>query len=308
VSDRVGGRVEFARVPEGPWIVERWWLRMPVVSLERVTPPMGGVGEMRPRLLRIRETGGEVTSLRAADGSPLALGGTAGGASDTPVRGTTLTGLVWDSVAGRPLAGATVRLQGTAHESTAGADGRFRFASVPEGRYHLAFDAPGLDTLGWRSAPVTVALEAGAAVEVPLAVPALATLLAEHCGQPILERGTAVLTGTLRGEDGGAAPEGAEVVLSWETGAVAERQAIPGGRARAGRRGDALAAAVAVELGRTEVRLTLGTESSFVLCGLPAEEGMELRAEAPGGLVAGPVPVRIPEGALRYRGLVLRRR
>jgi hypothetical protein len=64
---RFGGRVEFERMPQGSWIVSRWWIRMPVVG----RPPRPGAllpGESRsstaPVLIAMQEEGGEVLSAR----------------------------------------------------------------------------------------------------------------------------------------------------------------------------------------------------------------------------------------------------
>jgi len=53
------GRVEFDRLPSGPWFVSAWWIRMPVVSQ---APPDISSMQLRPRevLLGYDEDGGEV--------------------------------------------------------------------------------------------------------------------------------------------------------------------------------------------------------------------------------------------------------
>jgi hypothetical protein len=56
VSDeRVGGRVEFQRLPSGPWIVSRWWVRMPLEARFGV-------------VVLFREEGAVVREVRDADG------------------------------------------------------------------------------------------------------------------------------------------------------------------------------------------------------------------------------------------------
>lgn len=59
--ERLGGRVEFERLPTGAWIVRRWWIRTPVVALEAATRSQGG-GHVE-RVVGFREIGGEVTDV-----------------------------------------------------------------------------------------------------------------------------------------------------------------------------------------------------------------------------------------------------
>jgi outer membrane receptor protein involved in Fe transport len=75
------------------------------------------------------------------------------GASAAWAQGTgSVTGRVFDAESGEPVAGATVVLQGAApadgsaafqQVATSGADGAFRFGSVPEGSYTLSFTKSG---------------------------------------------------------------------------------------------------------------------------------------------------------------------
>lgn len=62
-TERLGGRVEFERLPTGAWIVRRWWIRTPVVALEqaRRMPPT-----RVERVVGFREIGGEVTEVLPA--------------------------------------------------------------------------------------------------------------------------------------------------------------------------------------------------------------------------------------------------
>lgn len=56
-EDLTGGRIEFARIPEGGWIVQRWWIRTTQVARGAGG---GGQGEHRPFLAGYVEAGGEV--------------------------------------------------------------------------------------------------------------------------------------------------------------------------------------------------------------------------------------------------------
>jgi len=56
--EQAGGRLDFQLIPNGAWIVRRWWIRMPTVT--RVFP--------HTRLDGFKETGAEVVSLTPAEG------------------------------------------------------------------------------------------------------------------------------------------------------------------------------------------------------------------------------------------------
>ena len=139
-SDKLGGRVEFGRSPGGGWIVQRWWVRVPAMSVDqsvRATGMTSGLAvERRARLTGIREQGGEVSAVFAADGRPL---------ERAPVR-LALTGRVADHT-GAPLAGAHVFISGTSHEAVADSAGEFVIAGLPAGEYTVSFAHPRLEAL-----------------------------------------------------------------------------------------------------------------------------------------------------------------
>jgi Carboxypeptidase regulatory-like domain len=117
---RVGGRVEFKRMPQGGWIVSAWWIRTPSMSVQWDR-------EYRTRdfLSGFRESGGAVVEARW-QGESVLRGTTLG----------TLTGTV-QSGEGEPLSSVRVDLTGTARTVSTGADGRFSFPDLPEGFYQL---------------------------------------------------------------------------------------------------------------------------------------------------------------------------
>lgn len=58
-TDRLGGRVEFARLPTGAWIIRGWMIRVPVIEWVSGTGPRPG----RYRLTGINEGGGQVLAV-----------------------------------------------------------------------------------------------------------------------------------------------------------------------------------------------------------------------------------------------------
>jgi hypothetical protein len=152
-AEHFGGRVEFARLENGAWIVERWWIRMPQVQnyAPSVVRVAGRV--IRPEDLRIlrgrdlanaaellgvtvREAGGDVVLVHDVKRAGAAGTGTA-----------SLEGVVVDSGGGSPLAGATVYVAGTHHVTRTDRAGRFRLQGLPAGAQRVSFFHPRTDSL-----------------------------------------------------------------------------------------------------------------------------------------------------------------
>jgi hypothetical protein len=165
-TDKLGGRVEFRRLPTGAWIVERWALRMPQVSLvDQRGLTVGGMPAERrheQRLAGIREVGGEVTGTFTRDGARV-----------KEVPRMTVAGVVFDSASATPLSGAMVFLSGTQFSATTDDEGRFVLEGVPEGEYLAAFSHPVLESAEAPPAPRSVTVRRGEATTVALTVPPL---------------------------------------------------------------------------------------------------------------------------------------
>ncbi|MBA3559972.1 MAG: carboxypeptidase regulatory-like domain-containing protein [Gemmatimonadaceae bacterium] len=66
-NNKVGGHLEFARMPTGAWIIRRWWLRMPLF-VTTVRPEHTGLPRVSTiRLAAIQEEGGEIITGTSAD-------------------------------------------------------------------------------------------------------------------------------------------------------------------------------------------------------------------------------------------------
>jgi hypothetical protein len=243
-TDKLGGRVEFARLPGGGWIARRWSIRMPEVGV-RPSHDWSGRQRAQQELISLREEGGEVLWILTPEGEPIATAELA-----------VLAGTVHDSTRAAPLAGAVVVLEGTEHSTATTGAGHFRLTGLPEGRYSVTFSHPRLDSLGAPSLPaVGVVLRRGEETAVQLAVPPLARILAAACPEPpgrAEERGRmpgdeiGILTGTVRDAMSGAPLPGAAVTATWsrwrveddrERYAVTVRQADAGFQATTDERG-----------------------------------------------------------------------
>lgn len=180
-SSHAGGRVEFQRLANGSWIVNRWRIRMPVVA-ERQDAAWRSGGQRVREVIALNEIGAEVQTVTDLSGTVLA-----------EAEGGSLYGLVWDSVIGEPLADATVALDDRGHSTTTGVDGTYRFTGLPSGVYEVRFTHPNLDVLGAEPAPRRVALESGGATRLELAIPAGEQIASVVCAEG--EEGQALVYG-----------------------------------------------------------------------------------------------------------------
>lgn len=165
-TGKLGGRVDYRRLPTGAWLVQRWNIRMPIVREVRSTPSatFAGASPTMMEIIALQETGGEVMTASTADGRQLFDAGSG-----------TLAGTVYDSLGRTPLPGARVRLEGTSFWTTTDTAGRFTIAGLPDATYTIRVSHPRLDSarLTLESAPIGVRRGeiATAAVAVPPLTP-----------------------------------------------------------------------------------------------------------------------------------------
>jgi hypothetical protein len=167
-SGPFGGRVEFRRLDNGAWIVERWSLRMPQFPVDISLPPTTvndrRIESARDSLimlqrfgLQIREVGGEIRYI--ADPGPAAEGLAA------------VEGVVFDSTRAAPLAGASVFLNRGGPVARTGIDGTFRMIGLPAGHHEIAFVHPYADSLGLVVRPRPIVLTNGEFARAELFIP-----------------------------------------------------------------------------------------------------------------------------------------
>ena len=301
----VGGRVEFASLPNGAVVVRRWRIRMPVLALERMVFP-GRINESY-RLDRLREEGGEVVRVRSSGGEIIELAERA-----------TLVGSVTDSTSGAPLGGALVELIGTPYSGKTDTAGRFRIDALPPGRYTATFSHPRLDSLPLAVAPEReVELRVGQTMRVAFAVPPLHRLAQAAC--PTLTSGQVsdgTTSGAVVGEEmgiahgtvwdsTGAAVAGAEVQMRWSRWSVNTHQRGGVGsspRAARGHRASRGSVTATEEASWTADAVT-DQSGRYVVCGVPV--GVPIRAQVRfGESASGEVTFEL-EDAVRVQDLVL---
>lgn len=117
---------------------------------------------------------------------------------------TTVSGVVHDSIARRPLSGALVQLVADDSAAIFGQTvvsdslGHFQFPDVPRGHYLLGFFHPMLDSLGLEPMLRAVAVTGEPTVRADLAIPSAAKLRTAICGPPSNPNSGAVVVGVVR--------------------------------------------------------------------------------------------------------------
>lgn len=264
------GRVEFDQLPGGPWVVRRWWIRMP--RMERDVSLMVG-GRSGLRVAGILEVGGTATQISVAR-APGRSGPTG-----------SIAGVVWDSTRGRPLRGAEVTFSGGGNTTVTDSAGRFVLEGPAEGVVELTFHHPRLDSLPMAPTPRAVHLGGEDATDVVLAVPSFPSMLALACGDRERPDGTAVLMGHVVHADTGEPLAGVQVTVEWS-----EYDVIASSQVRRYTRG-----------------LRMGTDARgrWVACGIPP--GVRASARASAGRVEGPSrSTTVPRDGLVVLELTLR--
>ena len=163
-SNRGGGDLTFAELPNGTWIVKDWRIRMPKLAQELDRRS----GFRRWLITGYHDTGGIVQQATTNTGT-IVMDAVRGG----------ITGVVVDS-AGRPVAGAPVRIQGTEAADTTAIDGTFSFTDVGDGVWSVAAAVPELDGLGYVTELEVEVHESGMS-PVRVELPSLADVVRERC-------------------------------------------------------------------------------------------------------------------------------
>lgn len=268
-----GGQLDFVRLGDGSWVVNRWAIRMP--QLEQIVLT-GGRTEIHVAAVQV--SGGALTLARRG--------------ADTLWAGErfTVSGSVTDSASGIGVAGARVLLAGTRLTTTTGGRGRFSLDSVLPGVYDVELHTAALDSLGV-SRRVSVSIVNGDS-PLALSVPAAQQVEAALCGGAREADDSGIVIGrarvrplsdTTRPATRGAEPAGATmmnlaIVAEWRENATPARGT------------DSASARVH----RLQTRGT--ADGSFRLCHLPLDATVAVRASTDSAETAEPVEVRFARG------------
>lgn len=201
--------------------------------------------------------------------------------------GATVSGVVRDSIAHTPLAGAWVQLAAADNPDryvrTVVADslGRFTIDSVPAGRYALGFFHPMLDSLGVEPTFRELRVTNGRSVRADLAIPSAARLRAVVCGAETAAG--AVVIGIVREAKGRTPAAGVTVIGEW-----LEYTFTPG------------------TIGRSRPRrvVTTAINGWFAMCNVPSGGTMFLSASQ-GADTTDLIEVPVPSSGFQRRDLYL---
>ena len=200
-----------------------------------------------------------------------------------------IRGVVFDSIAGRPIAGAVVQVASSNPSrvpwtATTDSVGAYRIEGLPAGRYTVGFYHDALMALGLESSMRGVQLASDSVVTADLALPSIGAVVALRCGTRANRTDRGMLVGVLRGAHANAAVAGADLRVHW--GAIA----LDGGQARVVQEG-ALA--------------SIEPDGAYLVCGLPLDAPLDLRVRAPGYReIAGPVVI-VPRSGVEQLDVLL---
>lgn len=243
------GWVEFRKLPNGAWIVDRWALRMPLLAPKQRAaaygPPVPGQETLPSaagyELAGSHEEGGRVVSLE-----PLAARGRQTTTAND-VRGRVT------SAEGGPVPGARVFLSGTSHAAVTDSAGQFALANVAAGTYRLSFVHPRLDTLGIVADAVQI--DTRDTTSHTLRMPTDRHIAQAACTNAPGDSTTTLVYGVVID---GATPEPiphSKVLVSW-------RPPAPSGSVVARR--------------PTSLEVTAGADGLFQVCGVPSDVPVDL--------------------------------
>lgn len=250
-SDRIGGEVHFARLPNGAWAVSRWYIRMPVYQ-RIVADGAGDRGSYdftrtrslfnSPTLRYLAEEGGTVHSARIAVSRTVGV-----------VRGVALDSL------GRPMTAVTIALEGTERSATADAEGRFELHDVPTGRYVIAAAHDDYVRFGLPAASQEIDVEADSAATVRLMAADYRALATAACNGRAPDPTRSTLRVTVTDSLTSQPARNTMMRLQWTEYAVQEHGDI---RYR--------------EVQPRSTQATTDESGAVVFCHLPARIGLEL--------------------------------
>ena len=208
-----GGRVEFLRLTDGNWLVNRWAVRMPRLGVPQAGTTMttrrgAFTASARPTVRDVQVTGGEVRRVARRDTTVYEAGSAAVtvqlSSRDTAMR----------------IAGASLALDGTDYAATANTQGRARLAPVLDGRYVAHVKTALMDSLGL--APVDRELDARPIADSrvdTLMLPNTQDLLLLACPRDSVRHGEGMLRGSVHTERAAPVPHAA-VTVTWQTDAA----------------------------------------------------------------------------------------
>jgi hypothetical protein len=195
-----------------------------------------------------------------------------------------IVGIVFDSVADRPLSGAHVHLADLGRDVVADSLGAFRFDSVSTGVHAVWADHPTLDLLGLNALGVRVDATAQAMTTANLAIPSFATLWRTACGADTTARdGSGFVFGRVVSSTPSTGTQGVSIDVAWR--AVNENRSSG-------------------PVAETRRTVHADTTGSYAVCGVPDGQLVTISA-SDSGVTTIPVSFRVSPARITRRDLTL---
>ena len=200
-----------------------------------------------------------------------------------------IRGVVFDSIAGRPIAGAVVQVAASnpsrvPWSAPTDSAGTYRVEGLSAGRYTVGFYHDVLMELGLESSTRGVELATDSVVTADLAVPSISAVVALRCGTRANRTDRGMLVGVVRSAAFNAAVAGADLRVRW--GAIA----LDSGQAR---------------VVQEEALASIEPDGAFLVCGLPLDAPLDLRVSASGYReISGPVVI-VPRSGVEHLDVLL---
>jgi Carboxypeptidase regulatory-like domain len=216
------GRIEYRRLDNGGWIVDRWIIRVPVQKEERnnTVSSSGAGGNLTVRSSRVTrataiwEIGGDVTAVLDPSNSGFSEQSEVG-----DLRGSVTVGPNHVGVPGVEIEIASTSTSVQHRRRVTDTNGLFAFDSLPEGEYTLTAGVPAFDTLNTLVAPVSLRIGRNTQQTVTIAVPSSEDGRAALC--PASNSPDAIIVhGFVTDSATGQPVIGARVDAYWLTGAM----------------------------------------------------------------------------------------
>jgi hypothetical protein len=227
--------------------------------------------------------------LLAGDHPALVAQTTTQAAVPTQQRTGSVTGTVYDSVAGAPLARAVVQLLAVqpatdsggsprsapqpVYTATTDSSGHYEMPRVAPGNYHATFFHPAVDALGLVPVLYLLQVQAGRVTHAELAVPSPASIWAATCPVVGVRDSTGLLVGHVRDAETGEPIAGGTVTVGWN-----ELVFVP---------------PHGVHLVHQQTKGTTNAAGLYAICGLPTDGDVGAQATH-GAARSGTVAVAIP--------------
>lgn len=262
-----GGRVEFVRLPDGPWMVSRWFIRMPIIGSGNPADVEKGYARQMlktsgPLLQAVALGGGQVS--RVSRRGALLYEAAGAGIAMQLVRPDTETS----------VSGALVTLDGTDYAWRADSTGLVKAAPVLDGHYRAKVATAEMLALGADPIEREVTIAAGRTRLDSVPMPPSRDIVKSACGVESARQGLAAIVGTVR-DSAGRPASGRAVIVSWSGGATV----------------------VAGRLIATARRTTAGTVADdagmWHACDVPRGRSITIRAQGDDG--QGMAEVVVPE-------------